>query len=376
MQTHSTLDCIMANKQHRTLNGVGRTIPLVAQLAFLCGWAHADSSLQIHAVAKAAPAAVLVAPRETVLPWLEERFPGLFPAGQGVDGVLDGFDYRYYPVEGHAVAFANDRFWVWSSVHTQGQVVDLTSTLCELNPALCASPQPPGPVPSQGRASDCFNRALVTQGTQFRWDMQANDLPSQPRWSSVGQIHVGASFEGASGLIETRRTLTMEASGASTVQTVSDYMQLEDTPQGPILVDHGLVSQTSLAGFSSTLRTVYTPLARKYDFALAAGDRYTYSAISTDTTTMAGFSTTTTNTDTYELTYLGQTEVTVAAGTFVACHFRTVYPEGPMDGYVAKGSGLPLVITGHDEEGRRVRFEMLPSSRVNGIPVAQYHSTY
>jgi hypothetical protein len=229
-----------------------------------------------------------------------------------------------------------------------------------------------------GAASECFNKALVTPGTSYQWDMQGQTSGMTAAWSIVAGVFGGSSFEGKSGLIETRRTLTMEVNGsARTTQNIRDFLQLDETA-GPVLVNHGLVSELTLPGGLGTTRTrsVYTPPARQREFTLSAGQSYTYASTSVDTTTFGGISTTETVNDTYNVTYVGQSQVTVPAGTFTACQFRSQFAEGPIDSFVAKGSGLPLVISGSDGSGNRVRFEMRASSKINGVPVAQYHSGF
>jgi hypothetical protein len=229
-----------------------------------------------------------------------------------------------------------------------------------------------------GGASECFNRALITPGTSYQWDMQGQSSGASLAWSDVGTVFGGASFEGASGLVETHRTLTMEVNGtAVSSQNIRDYLQLDETA-GPVLVTYGIQSEMTLIGGVGTIgtRSIYTPPARQRDFTLGLGESYVYASTSVNTTTFAGVNTTETVTDSYTVTYLGQTQITVPAGTFTACQFRSLFPEGPLDAYVAKGSGLPLVIVGSDGEGNRVRFEMRASSRINGVPVVQYHSTF
>ncbi|WP_298213024.1 hypothetical protein [Acidovorax sp.] len=236
----------------------------------------------------------------------------------------------------------------------------------------------PGGGTRVGGASECFNRALITPGTTYQWDMQGLVAGKSMAWLDAATLVGGATFEGTSGLVETRRTLTMELDGSPRmVQNIRDYLRLDETA-GPVVVTYGIQSEMTLPGGAGTMgvRSVFAPAARHRDFTLGVGESYTYTSTSVNTTTFVGVETTETTTDSHSVAYLGQTQITVPAGTFTACQFRSQFAEGPMDSYVAKGSGLPLVIVGNDGDGNRVRFEMRASSRINGVPVAQYHGGF
>lgn len=241
-----------------------------------------------------------------------------------------------------------------------------------------------GPVAGGGGSSDCLNRELLSPGARFRWHMVG---PAGPLTASMVQdmeVRQGASFAGHGNLLATQGTMTLTTSAGQIPMRLTHYNQLKDTPQGPVVVEYGSTVHMSMdmgAGTMSTdAETVYSPAGEQRRFTLQPGESDTYRVTgrSSARTTVAGHTSRTEAAvdESSTTTYLGQKTVTVAAGTFKACHYEIRYSGDatPWEEYRAVGSGLPLVMVGEDEDGGRVRFEMQGDSHVNGIPVGQYHA--
>ena len=299
--------------------------------------------------------------------WLESSFPALFPPGAGQDGVAAPYTYRFYPSVGNAFAFSGGRFLVASQTQTAGQIVDLTASLCQLNAAVCET-VPVNPAPS-GAASECFNPVLLQQGTTYRWDWQSSDGAVQ--FSTEGRINGPASFAGQTGVIETERTVSVGRAGAPPFTSrVREYESVENTPQGPVLLRYGsiVLMDVPLAGTRTTI--VNTPVNRIRDFSLAVNESYTLNEVRQTTMEIPGLPTqTSTVREAQTFTYRGQESVTVPAGTYTACKFEWTNGARRSAGWTAKGSGLPLVITGDDGAGNPITLYIKSSSHINGQPI-------
>lgn len=322
-------------------------------------------------VAATAQAQLSVRPssRDAARQWLESSFPSLFPPGAGQDGMAGTYAYRLYPSAGNAFAFSEGRFLVASQTQTAGQIVDLTAALCQLNAALCETTPVPPPGTGTGAASDCFNPVLLQQGTTYRWDWQSSDGAVQ--FSTEGRINGPGSFAGQSGLIETERTVLVSKAGATSFNArVWEYDRLENTPQGPVLLRYGSTARVEapIAGMRTTM--VLNPANRVRDFALAVNESYTLNEVRQTTLEFPGLpAQTSTARETQTITYRGQESVTVPAGTYMACKFEWTNGARVSAGWTAKGTGLPLVITGDDGTGNPITLYIKSSSHINGHPI-------
>lgn len=243
------------------------------------------------------------------------------------------------------------------------------------------------PVVGTGAASDCFNPVLVQSGTTYRWHWKTQDglrIDGMP--IAIEQVHDmrvdgGASFAGHSNLTNTHGTLHMTTHADDMVMTLSGeqnhYISLDQTSIGPVISQYGGTGHldTDIAGIgtlmSMSFETIETPPTANRWFTLQPGESYTHtSSYTTTSTSTPGGTNTFTENESYTITYLGQTSVTVPAGTFQACRFQGMDGQGAMDVYYAVNSGLPLVITAYDEDlDEHIRLEMQPGSHINGTPV-------
>lgn len=233
-----------------------------------------------------------------------------------------------------------------------------------------------GDTTTTGRASECFNPALRAPGTTYRWDLQGSSRGFTATISNQGTIHAGGSFAGHTGLLKDERVSTVTAQGVHLVQNVEDFSSVREDADGPVILQYGLTAESDTQGMRMSHQVVISPPAEVREFTLRPGQSYQYSESSTITMTAAGIQIpTTTDIVTHTVTYEGQETVTVPAGTFTACKFHLQMPDGEGHTYYAKGSGLPLVIMGVDDEGHPMRLEMLSSSHINGMPIDQYHAS-
>ena len=241
-----------------------------------------------------------------------------------------------------------------------------------------------------GAASDCYNPTLAAPGTTYRWHWKTQDgltVDGSPVSVSMTQdmaVAGGASFAGRSGLLRDHGTLNMVTTAEGMTMTLSGpvthYSRIDNQAAGPVILAYGsessLIMETSALGETGRFenKTVDTPPTENRWFTLQPGQSYQHKS-STDTESrmvMMGQTTATSFSDSesYTITYLGQTTVTVPAGTFQACQFRGFDGEGSADVYYAVGSGLPLVINDYNDElDEHVRLEMQADSHINGVIV-------
>lgn len=252
--------------------------------------------------------------------------------------------------------------------------------------------QDPGPVPhpGSGAASDCFNPALATPGTTYRWHWKTQSglvVDGGPVSVSMTQdmsVSGNASFAGHSGLVREHGTLNLVTTAEGVTMNlrgpVTHYSRIVNEAVGPVILAYGDESSLSMevpdAGMSARInnKSVDTPPTENRWFTLQPGQSYlhTSSSVTESKIEIMGETqeSTFTDSDSYTITYLGQTTVTIPAGTFQACRFQGLDGEGSADVYYAVGSGLPLVMNLYEEDlNGYVRLEMQADSHINGVPV-------
>ncbi|GEM_PF-5381344 len=267
---------------------------------------------------------------------------------------------------------------------------DVRDVRVQCTPAATPDPDPgPGPGAGEGggsgtgEASACFNAKLVTPGTRYRWHTagKLGDGGANTYASVVQEMTVkgGATFAGTSDLIADGGQVTTTIAGVVLAGEMTHYYRRQDTAAGPVLISYGSAANLRTdSGIQIVTQTVTNPPSELRKYTLAPGGSYAHYATSAVTSTVSGGgqSTTvnTTDVEDYTIQYLGQESVTVPAGTFQACRYSVRFADEPhpWDEYIGVGSGLPLVMTGVDSEGNRVRLEMQADSEVNGVPVRNY----
>ncbi|MGD9941673.1 MAG: hypothetical protein AB7L76_25015 [Burkholderiaceae bacterium] len=208
-------------------------------------------------------------------------------------------------------------------------------------PAPAPDPDPaPGPAPAPapspvggGSSGDCFNPELSTVGSTAKLDYRISGQ------TTAGENKQGTSivewsiprrtdFESYRNVLEramttTTTTVTPASQAGTLVGTQRNYLDVD----GRDSLRYGDVVDLPDIGQTAVMHVVNAPPLRSKEFSLSPGQT-DVSTETTATTTMrvngaqVGPATTTTYTQT--MTYLGQESITVDAGTFVTCKFRSV----------------------------------------------------
>lgn len=244
-----------------------------------------------------------------------------------------------------------------------------------------------GPTVGTGAASDCFNPALMSAGTTYFWHLKSKaglTIAGTPVTISQKQemkIDGAASFNGHNNLLRThgRMDMVIQEGGVSLSMRgeLNHYARLEQSSVGPVVLDYGsqgtmTIDLDALGRLDTRTETKYAPPSEARWFTLKPGQSYTHTGNSTSTVTTVFMGTESTETfnerESYTITYLGQTSVTVPAGTFQACRFRGMDDDGTLDTYYAVGSGLPLIMKTEFED-ELIELQLQPDSHINGVPV-------
>lgn len=194
---------------------------------------------------------------------------------------------------------------------------------------------------------------------------------------SNATVNGGASFNGASGLVEVVQnqttTYTAPATLASvgTVPTLSKfYFKLNGMEE----LEYGgtVAVTTSVMGFSfaTTTTTAFNPPGSDKRFTLAVNGSSAYSTTSSVSVATTGLPATTSNVAIANtVTYLGQETITIPAGTFTACKFKVADSSGENHEWFGKGNGAPLKSTSKASDGSSIVLELTAASRINGAPL-------
>lgn len=216
-----------------------------------------------------------------------------------------------------------------------------------------------------GAASDCFNPALATVGTTYRWDARIVGAATGTTTFDA-RVTRTTTFDGTAGLVETEAGITQSVqSGGSTFTSTST------------LLDYALVSGTTLTQYGqvisvtspqpSTTRSVWQPARADTRAALAIGASVNV-AWTTNDTSPPGVGAVQTTARNNRITYRGQESVAVPAGTFTACRFEIVETPGNSVRieWIQVGTGAPLKTTAAPGTSSEISIELLGTSRLNG----------
>lgn len=203
-------------------------------------------------------------------------------------------------------------------------------------------------------------------GTTFQFDNQVSG-PATLTVTFSGEVLQLTSFEGQTGVSEVR--LRVSDSQQPEVIEQLDYLRYD----GLSVITYGSINVITLDGVTVESRTVYNPPEVDTSAALAVGASVNIASSYSVTTTRPGLPPTVISfAETRTSTYLGQEVITVPAGTFTACRFRTVESDAPNDvqfQWLAVGSGAPVRGLFSTPGEPDTVFELLPSSRLNGAPL-------
>jgi hypothetical protein len=232
-----------------------------------------------------------------------------------------------------------------------------------------AAAPPPPPVPAPGSAAECFPTLSAVAGTTYQLNYAVSG--GLTGTSSTSGAAGPGTFNGVNNLVSQVQTITADYSAPAAVAgVVLTNLTIHQAFEGYDIITYGTESAV-LVGSAITGKTsaVYTPPVRDKRFTLATGGTQNYSFNVATTTTPPG--STTTHTVQNSVTYAGQENITVPAGTFTTCKFHTTANGSILTEWLIKGKGiearsvsnLSTVVLGE------VVKELLPSSRLNGAPI-------
>lgn len=228
-----------------------------------------------------------------------------------------------------------------------------------------------GPV---GPLNGCTEGASVALQTGRTWHaVYSSSVLVSPtstgEYTIDGVVNGPATFEGESAVKMTTNTRGSQF-GQPVDATVLSYHKAYDFDLTRTL---GTEITSDIGGFSATIKAVWTaPASLNNEFSLAQGATMTKTEVLTTTTTIPGLPmppSTATPTTTY--TYERQENVTVPAGTFNTCRYKSTTAGSP--GYttmwVINGRGISAKMENVDGAGTVDYRAELKSASVNGGPL-------
>lgn len=181
-----------------------------------------------------------------------------------------------------------------------------------------------------------------------------------------GVVDGPASFEGQSA-IKVTNTVRGFQSGQNVNATVKSYQQIAANDLTGTL---GAETETSVAGFSLTMRTVYNPVDLNTEFTLSPGASMNKTFSTTSTYVNAPFPLPpSTGSGTTAITYEGRETITVLGRSFDTCRYKDVAQvAGSTPGYswYIYGKGIPARHESRNAAGAVVERSELKSATING----------
>ena len=180
-------------------------------------------------------------------------------------------------------------------------------------------------------SSQCFgNLALLTAGNTYQINQEAFYNRSVVSTDNEQYTVNGPTTFNGNSAVETQLDIiaTSGSMAGSTFATIKNYEQQTATQ----IINYGSVSSDS----AGTMTTTYTPpIALPVDLPL--NQEYTINTIATESGATSGQ-----QQQSYTWTFLGIETVTVPAGTYSACKFKT----GFQNGVTPPGSGFDWIVAG------------------------------
>lgn len=209
-----------------------------------------------------------------------------------------------------------------------GTTSDSVATTSTPVPILTSTPTPtstatPTPTPSStqsGNYSDCSNSALLGTGNNYQIDTKSltNGTVTTTQTNKY-KVNGLTTFKG-NGAVELQTdTTVLTGANAGSVVTVKTYSQLTSSTYST----YGATVSLTVPGLGNYMLTSSFTPAIQYPVTLAANTPFqqTYTTKSDSSSAMVPAATDVAQTTT--LTFLGVENVTVAAGTFLACKTKT-----------------------------------------------------
>lgn len=229
-------------------------------------------------------------------------------------------------------------------------------------PSTPATPTVPETPVASGVMADCYNPALFTAGTTYNFDYLDTISGSTSASRSVKLLAVDkGDFEGHANAIAVKTQVSVAVGETALITVLRAYFD----KNGMESTMYGNESTQTAGGMAvATSKVVYEPpwVDKLYNLTTPGQStevNLTMHVTNSGVTKDQPFNN--------KYTYLGQEDITVAAGTFAkACKYTAENPnvgEGTLTVWVSKGSGVPLKslysTTGDSSE-------LQASSRLNG----------
>jgi outer membrane lipoprotein-sorting protein len=292
----------------------------------------------------------------------EATFPGLFP-GHPSTGSLGPFAFRPYPAGIFlGVVVSENAVYNYGHVYVVGLFGGTLASPFDLGPLTnFITPVDPGVGGGGGGGSGngCYDLALAdTQGTHIEVGYQYSGTVTGTQ--NVDTV-VGAmtTFQGQSA-----RETTVVTSGTNFAQgfqvdgTFTGKNYSKRTGDAEVTQYGSTFSGTGTApafGTSATLNftSVFNPAFVDQQYSLAIGQTFNASQTiaTTGSVSVAGFTqpVNSTATQSYAITYVGQEQVSVPAGTYNACKLQTTTTAGAdvstQTSWLIVGKGIPVKTT-------------------------------
>jgi hypothetical protein len=222
-------------------------------------------------------------------------------------------------------------------------------------------------------ASECRSSMLTTVGTTFRFDY-AYSGAATGGISTVGSVTRLAAFEGQTDATEVDADtsedfqLTGRAAARQSTNMLSYARQTTDAD----IVYGSVLTFTSGADQGAVVRTVFSPPLVDRRFTLSAGQSTTVTTTATATATLpSGQQQVNQLSETATVTFTGQEQITVPAGSFRSCRFDVSLAGAAQPNVIwfQVGSGVVLKIISAIDANSTLTSELQATSRLNGNPL-------
>jgi hypothetical protein len=318
--------------------------------------------------------------------WAEFKLPSLFPKGpQNLPGVIpylgNTYTVRAYPngnflgLRQDGAVFALGPF-TGNALQQFGRLADYAAAVvaeqCQVNPASCApSNEPTGPVNEcampAATALTTGNRGILTYISYT-----TNRAAPNSEFTLDGTVIGASAFEGQSAVrLDTsmRGTSTEFGVSGTVVGTTKSYSQ---AAQNGLILELGGETENNFSGggqsFQSRAKYVINAGGLNSEFALQMGQSFTKLVTITTTIFTPLPSGPTTGSTSETITFEGKETVSVLAGTFNTCRYRSVDSSGTatVTWYIV---GRGISAKSQTTVSGQVQTEELKSGTFNGGPL-------
>jgi len=337
---------------------------------------------QMRAASATAPSAVTAATTTTVtadmtLDWAEYKFPDLFPKTAAVKFPSVEYEGVVYNARAYAGAwgirylgitpdgrifglgdFTGNALQQFNDIPTWAPQV--LADQCNVYPGSCGNP----PV---GSLNECADPAMATLPTGLRVRLVyefGGTVTGEQTMESV--IDGPSTFDGQSAIKITSVTSGTNTFEGETVSVSTNTQTYEQLGTNGVTKTLGAMVQMAIAGFPiSSSKTVFDPPRENIEFHFAEGQTGTIVSRSMTTPGQSSFST---HTETF--TFEKKESVTVPAGNFTTCRYRTngVNASTYDTTWYILGKGIAAKVVSI-ENGVVTDTQQLKSGTYNGAPL-------